>query len=152
MAQAKDTASRDDDDGGKSHDPKGKPAAHGHGQAHGPHELGSKPEPKAKPAAAVDDDDKPEPKGGKALPAGEGPIEYRQKKGVPLAEAGSVVKEAWVGRVLGRSVRVYRGAPESTLPPAVRTAIEAAGIEIGVITLQELGIIPRTTGIVNLGQ
>jgi len=87
---------------------------------------------------------------GKPMPAGEGPIEYRQKKGVHLAEAGRVVKEAWVGRICGRSVRVYRGAPEATLPTPVRAAILSAGIEIGVITLDELGIRPRQTGIVNL--
>lgn len=86
------------------------------------------------------------------LPAGDGPIEYRQKRGVHLTEAGRVVKEAWVGRICGRPVRVYRGAPEAVLPTAVRAALETAGVEIGIITLADLGIVPRKTGIVNLGQ
>jgi hypothetical protein len=89
---------------------------------------------------------------GRPMPAGAGPIEYRQKKGVHLADAGRVVKEAWVGRICGRSVRVYRGAPEGVLPAAVKAALETAGIEVGVVTLAELGITPRKTGIVNLSQ
>ena len=84
------------------------------------------------------------------MPAGSSPIEYRQKRGVHLADAGRVVKQAWVGRVLGRSVRVYRGTPESALPSAVRRALADSKIEVGVITLEELGLRPSATGIVNL--
>lgn len=89
---------------------------------------------------------------GRAMPAGDGPIEFRPRKGLHLAKAGRVVKEAWIGRILGRSVRVYRGAQESSLPLAVRAAVDESGIEIGVITLEELGLRPRETGIVNLTQ
>lgn len=87
---------------------------------------------------------------GRPMPEGTKPIEYRPKPGVNLAIAGRVVKEAWVGAVCGRSVRVYRGAPESALPGAVKGAITEAGIEIGLVTLEELGLRPRETGIVNL--
>lgn len=91
---------------------------------------------------------------GKGMPGGEGPIEFRKKKDVHLAEAGRVVREDWVGRVCGRSVRVYRGAPEGSLPAAVKAALAESGIEIGIITHEELGIRPKrgTIGIVNLTQ
>lgn len=91
---------------------------------------------------------------GKPMPTGEGPIEFRRKKDVHLCDAGRVVREDWVGRVCGRSVRVYRGAPEAALPAAVKTALAESGIEIGVITREELGLRPKagTVGIVNLTQ
>lgn len=89
---------------------------------------------------------------GVELPPGDGPVEYRMKAGVHLAQAGSVVKEAWIGRVCGRSVRVYRGAQEASLPLQVRQAVRASGIEIGRITYEELGLAPpsQPVGIVNL--
>lgn len=89
---------------------------------------------------------------GRPMPEGSQPIEYRPKKGLHLTQAGRVVKEAWVGRICGRSVRVYRGAPEGQLPGAIRAALAEAGIEIGAVTLEELGLRPRETGIVNLTQ
>jgi hypothetical protein len=91
---------------------------------------------------------------GPDMPPGDGPIEYRMKAGVHLAQAGSVVKEAWIGRVCGRSVRVYRGAPEAALPAEVRKAVQASGIEIGRITYEELGLAPPApaVGVVNLTQ
>lgn len=93
-------------------------------------------------------------KKGVELPPGDGPVEYRMKPGVHLARAGSVVKEAWIGRVCGRSVRVYRGAPEAALPLEVRKAVRASGIEIGVITWEELNLTPPGpgVGVVNLTQ
>lgn len=96
--------------------------------------------------------DSSEPKTeGRPMPDGSKPIEYRAKHGVNLAQAGRVVKEAWVGSVCGRSVRVYRGAPEGVLPGAVKTALVDAGIEIGIVTYEELGMRPRgEVGIVNL--
>lgn len=88
---------------------------------------------------------------GRPMPEGNKPVEYRAKHGVNLAEAGRVVKEAWVGAVCGRSVRVYRGAPEGVLPAAVKAALVDAGIEIGLVTYEELGMRdPRGTRIVNL--
>lgn len=91
---------------------------------------------------------------GTGWPPGDGPVEFRMKPGVHLARAGSVVKEAWIGKVNGRSVRVYRGAPEAALPLEVRKAVRASSIEIGVITFEELGLQPPggAVGIVNLTQ
>src|SRR6188768_65536 len=102
--------------------------------------------------AQARDKEATEPKAeGRPMPEGSKPIEYRGKHGVNLAEAGRVVKEAWVGAICGRSVRVYRGAPEGVLPGAVKAALTDAGIEIGVITYEELGMRdPRGTRIVNL--
>lgn len=95
-----------------------------------------------------------EPQQATGWPPGEGPVEFRMKPGVHLAQAGIVVKEAWIGKVSGRSVRVYRGAPEAALPIEVRKAVLASGIEIGRITYEELGLAPPApaVGMVNLTQ
>lgn len=103
------------------------------------------PDELAPPAAA-----KPaEPIG---MPKGDTPLEYRRTENLHLARAGRVVKENFVGRILGRSVRVYYGAPEAKLPDAVRKVLAEHNIPIGIITLEELGLRPRETGIVNLTQ
>jgi hypothetical protein len=107
----------------------------------------------AKEATTTKEQD-PKPKGAVEMPPGSGPVEYRMRPGVHLAQAGSVVKEAWIGMVCGRSVRVYRGAPDAALPAEVRKAVRASGIEIGRITYEELGLAPPgpAVGIVNLTQ
>lgn len=105
---------------------------------------------------ARDTDEKPPAaaKPGKGMPAGEGPIEFRLRKKIPLPEAGRVVKENWIGRICGRAVRVYRGAQEETIPDAVKVELAKAGIEIGPVTYEELGLrAPQgTPGFVNLTQ
>lgn len=98
---------------------------------------------------------KPEPRSrAPGMPAGDGPVEFRLRKKIALPDAGPVVKENWVGRVCGRSVRVYRGAPEHTIPDAVRAELVKAGVPIGPITWEELGVRPPapTTAFVNLTQ
>lgn len=82
----------------------------------------------------------------------EGPLEYRPKRGLHITKAGPVALGNWIGRVEGRRVRVYRGAQERGIPPQIRTAMAASGVAIGVVTPQDLGMIPRETTIVNLGQ
>jgi len=106
---------------------------------------GGDEKPKGEPVAAAR---------GRQMPAGEGPCEFRLRKKIALPEAGRVVKENWVGRVCGRSVRVYRGAQEDSIPEAVRVELAKAGVEIGVISYEELGIRPpvATPGFVNLTQ
>lgn len=95
----------------------------------------------------------PAPKAaGNPMPPGEGALEYRRDPKVHLSKAGRVVKSNWVGRVLGRSVRVYYGAQEAKIPEPVRAAVLKSGIEIGVVTLEEMGLKPRVTGIINLSQ
>lgn len=99
-----------------------------------------------------DNEPRPGPAPGKPMPDGKGPLEYRRAKKTHLAEAGRVVKQDWIGRVCDRSVRVYYGAQEKNLPDAVRKAVLASKIEIGVITYAELGLRPpaQPTGFVNL--
>ena len=100
------------------------------------------PAPAPKAAAAT----------GKPMPDGDGALEYRRDMKLHLTKAGPVVKSNWVGRILGRSVRVYYGAQEKNLPEAVRKAVLASGIPIGVLTMEELNLKPRETSIVNLSQ
>jgi hypothetical protein len=81
---------------------------------------------------------------GRSMPAGDGPVEFRLLKKVALPEAGRVVRENWVGKVMGRRVRVFRGAQEHTIPDVVKAELQKSGIEIGVITWEELGLKPPT--------
>jgi len=108
------------------------------------------PKDNAAPPAA--NQPQPGPAPGKPMPKGTGPLEYRRPKNVHLARAGRVVKQDWIGRVMDRSVRVYYGAQESALPDPVRQAVLKSGIQIGIMTYQELGLAPprEPTGFVNL--
>lgn len=91
-------------------------------------------------AQSREDEPKPGPAPGRPMPDGKGPLEYRRNKKMHLAQAGRVVKQDWIGRVCDRGVRVYYGAQEKNLPDAVRKAVLASNIEIGVITYAELGL------------
>lgn len=67
-------------------------------------------------------------------------VEYRPNRKVHLTAAGPCALGNWVGRVGNKFVRVYRGAQASGIPEAVVTAMAASGIEVGVITHEELGL------------
>lgn len=98
------------------------------------------------------DDPKPGPAPGKPMPDGKGALEYRRNKKTHLCAAGRVVKQDWIGNVMGRSVRVYYGAQEKNLPEAVKAAVLKSRIEIGIITYAELGLAEpqKPTTFVNL--
>jgi hypothetical protein len=67
-------------------------------------------------------------------------VEYRPNRKIHLCAAGPVSLGNWVGRVGNKFVRVYRGAQASSIPEPVVTAMAASGIEVGLITYEELGL------------
>ena len=101
---------------------------------------------------ARDNEPRPGPAPDKPLPDGKGPLEYRRNRKIHLCQAGRVVKQDWIGKVMDHPVRVYYGAQEKSLPKAVRDAVLKSKIEIGVITYEELGLEPpkSSVGFVNL--
>ncbi len=74
-------------------------------------------------------------------------VEFRPQPGVHIAAAGNVALSNWVGRVGDKHVRVYRGAPAAKIPEAVQKAMKASGVLIGIVTLEELGLKPRSQGV-----
>jgi hypothetical protein len=81
-----------------------------------------------------------------------GKVEYRPTPGVHIAEAGKVALGNWVGRIGNRNVRVYYGAPATKIPAAVQAAMAKSGVEVGVVTYEELGLVkaPRRRGAIVL--
>ena len=77
-----------------------------------------------------------------AASASSEPVEYRPNRKVHLAEAGKVALSNWVGKVGNRRVRVYRGAQATAIPEPVQKAMIASGVQLGVITYEELGVRP----------
>lgn len=66
--------------------------------------------------------------------------EYRPRQDVHLARAGRVALENWTGRVNGKRVRVYRGAPADQIPADVQAAMQKSGCGIGELTFEDLGL------------
>jgi hypothetical protein len=94
------------------------------------HEKAEKPAPE-KPSAALPP----------SVPeSGDNRAEYRPSRTVHIAKAGPVALGNWVGRVGSKFVRVYRGAQAGGIPDAVKVAMAASGIDVGTITLEELGL------------
>lgn len=67
---------------------------------------------------------------------------YRPTPDLHICEAGKVVKSNWVGRVGNREVRVMRGAQVSGMPDGLVQALTRDHIEMGKVTLDELGLAP----------
>jgi hypothetical protein len=67
-------------------------------------------------------------------------VEYRPNRKLHICEAGPVALSNWVGRVGSKFVRVYRGAQGSTLPGPVTAAMKESGVDVGLVTYEELGL------------
>jgi hypothetical protein len=66
--------------------------------------------------------------------------DYRPNRKIHLTAAGPVALGNWVGLVDGKRVRVYRGAQADGIPQSVQKAMAADGVDVGVITPEELGM------------
>lgn len=67
-------------------------------------------------------------------------VEYRPSRKLHICEAGPVALSNWVGRVGTKFVRVYRGAQASSLPDPVSAAMKESGVDVGLVTYEELGL------------
>jgi hypothetical protein len=82
----------------------------------------------------------PLPPGAPASTADDERVEYRPNRKVHICEAGPVALSNWVGRVGNKFVRVYRGAQGSALPGPVTAAMKESGVDVGLVTYEELGL------------
>jgi hypothetical protein len=67
-------------------------------------------------------------------------VEYRPSRKLHICEAGPVALSNWVGRVGTKFVRFYRGAQASSLPGPVTSAMKESGVDVGLVTYEELGL------------